>query len=191
MLLEIKTTPIAYELNSKPARLELENHLLPRAKVETKAPRVKMESKSGEMRLDTYEARRSLGYESVGEIIRKRAEHAKETLYQGIRDTVLEGQQMSQIQTGTTIAEIAANQLIEVRDIQTVFLPTGGVRMEWIPAELNITVEPGDLSYDWGEESLEIHYVPGEATLTVTQYPRVDVTYLGKPKYVPPSSAPE
>ena len=95
------------------------------------------------------------------------------------------------MQAGTTIAEMAANQLMEVREIQTVFLPTGGVRMEWIPAELNITVEPGDLSYDWGEESLEIHYVPGEATLTVTQYPRVDVTYLGKPQYVPPSSAPE
>ena len=190
LLLQIETTPAKYELEINHARLDLKTDMQPSAKVKTEPLQMQMQSDTIAVRIDTYEARKSLGYSTMGDQIRTRAAQVKEHANQAIRDTVTDGAQMAKIEDGVTIGQIITQKTMEQPASQTVFLPAVGAQIEWSPGGLSIRFDPGEMTYDWDVMKHTMDYIPGSVRLKIVEYPDVDIKYVGEPIYVPPSAAP-
>lgn len=90
------------------------------------------------------------------------------------------------------ITQFAADA--QARQVQTnvglQFLPNVGVEMDWTPAQLDMRFELDKLNFDWRTDPVHFEFTPGDIELTVTQYPSVNLKYVGGPLYVPRSSDP-
>lgn len=191
-LLEITTTPVQYEIQVEHARLERRQDHLPTAEVEHTPARVELHSQNVQLRLDSYEARRSLGIERVGDRIRARAQEGMRHVREKTREYVEMGQAMSRVEDGASIKQIIRQKLKSgAGEMYTAFLPSAGAEISWVPNRLETRVDPGQLHYDWNEMRHALNYVPGSVRLQILQYPSVDIRYTGTPLYFPPSSAPE
>ena len=74
-LLKITSTPIQYEFEIEPARLEMRNRpLIPFADVKTTPPQQRIHTENTTVNIDTYEARKSLGLYSVADLVRMEAQ---------------------------------------------------------------------------------------------------------------------
>ncbi|WP_099205324.1 DUF6470 family protein [Scatolibacter rhodanostii] len=189
-LLKITTNPMKYELEITPAKLEYQQNFIPRADVETTASQLKIRTEPGELRLDSYEARKSLGIVTVGDQIRSAAERSQQIFAQNIRSTIKAGQQMANIEDGVTISQIIRQKMLEQPQTYTAFLPSAGVDITWKPNEMEMNYTPGETNYNWEIKSPEFQYIPGSVKMRITEYASVDVEYLGSPMYVPPSADP-
>ena len=77
--------------------------------------------------------------------------------------------------------------------------PTGEFQLGFIPtAGVNITYQPGSITTDYQMDRLmfnvklnnaAVEYVPGSIEFVITQWPDVQIEYMGRPVYVPPSAA--
>ena len=73
----------------------------------------------------------------------------------------------------------------------TAFLPSADVQISWQPQELDLEYDAGSLEFDWEIMRNGMDYIPGKFQMAITQYPKVQIEYLGKPNYVPPSANPK
>ena len=113
-----------------------------------------------------------------------------QTAYQTIGENVQFGNQMARIQDGVTISEIMRQKVLEQPTTYTTFLPSAGTDISWQPQQLNLDYDPGSVNFDWEVMRNVMDYVPGKFQMHITQYPEVQIEYLGEPRYVPPSSSP-
>lgn len=49
---------------------------------------------------------------------------------------------------------------------------------------------PSSIEFEADIKNAMTNYVPGELSINVEQYPKVEIEYMGEPMYVPPSAAP-
>ncbi len=191
-LLKITTTPMKYELEIEHARLEHNSDFQPTADVTTTKPELRIKSKNAEARIDTYEARRSLGIQKIGDYIDSAAQNGKEAINQKTREYVEIGKEMSNTYAGATISNIYSQKMLnQSSQLVTVFLPSTGADISWNPAELSMSYEPGDVSLDWDTSSGMLSYVPGSVRMKILEYADISIEYLGEPLYVPPSANPD
>ncbi len=189
-LLEITVVPAKYELEISRARLEYEQNLQPRANVQTTYAQVQMKSEAAAVRIDTYEARRSLGIERSGDFMRRQGQRGHDLILQGMGQAVVDGNRKADIHEGVTIAQLAMQKMMEQPETFTFFLPSGGADISWQPHSLDIEVMPGEINYDWQTEGNVLNYVPGSVRLKMLQYPSVNIQYMGGPMYIPKSADP-
>lgn len=189
--MQISVSPARYELEIEHARLEHRQNFQPRAQVNTTPSALKIETKNGELRLDTYEARKSMGFTNVGDSVKQAAIRGAEALTKGLRATVEMGKQLSRIDQGTTIGQVMTQKLSQSPQLHMSFLPSGGVGVSWNPNEINIDYQMGKTEYDWQVKSNEMSYVPGSVRLRLIENFKVDVEYVGSPLYFPRSANPE
>lgn len=191
-LLQITVTPMQYELEIEQARLEYKQDFLPRANVQTTPGQFEIQTKPAQVRLDTYNARRSIGFARVGDRISEAAQKGSKHLAQYTRENVDMGKQMANIEDGVTIGQLIRQKMIDGGRSQsyTAFLPSQGPGISWEPPNIRMGYEPGNTNYDWKIKSNVLSYVPGSVRVRITQFASVDVEYLGSPMYFPPSAAP-
>lgn len=191
-LLQITVTPMQYELEIEQGRLEYKQDFLPRANVQTTPGEFDIQSKPAQLRLDTYEARRSIGFASVGDRIADAAQKGAQHIAQYTRDSVEKGKQLAKIDEGVTISQLIRQKMIDSGKSQsfTAFLPSQGPNLSWEPPEMRMNYQPGKTSYDWKVRSNAFSYVPGSVRMRITQYASVDVKYVGSPIYFPRSADP-
>lgn len=192
MLLEITTTPTKYELQIEHARLEYNQEFIPRAKVETTQPEVRIQTKPTELRLDTYEARRSLGFAKVADIVQDGTEKCQKNFEQYVQTTVQEGKQMAAIEEGMTINQIISQRMLNRSQLETytAFLPSTGAAISWEPGQIRLDAHKGELNYDWQIKSNILSYVPGSVRMKILERGGVDIEYVGSPIYIPKSADP-
>lgn len=190
-LLHITTTPMKYELEVEHARLEYQQNFIPRANVRTTPQEMKLDSQRASLRLDTYEARKSLGYAQVGDRIRQAAERGKNQISQFTRNSVETGEELAKIEEGVTIAQLVRQRMLEQPQSYTMFLPSSGPEISYQPGFLTTEWQPGDLNYDWQIQKPPVTYIPGSVRMKILEYAKVEIEYVGKPIYCPPSSAPD
>lgn len=189
-LIKITTTPTKYELEIEPARLEYVNDHIPSAEVSTTPSELRINAKNTSVRIDTYEARKSLGLTNTTDMFRRRAELCKEHIQQKIREYVEDGAQMARIEDGVTIPEIMRQKFNTAPTSVTVFIPKTGADLTWEPPKLNLEYIPSQLRYDWNEPQSYLRYIPGSVKLKIVEQGKIEVEYLGSPMYIPPSSDP-
>ncbi len=190
-LLNITATPTKYELKIEPARLELSNpDKIPEAKLSFSPLELKIDSKNTTVRLDTYQARKSLGYMNIDDTIRANAENSVQQFNRNVRETVEFGQQVARIEDDVTIRDVVQQKMLEQPQLYTMFLPSGGVEISWEPNELNVKFTPGDVEMEWDRPQMELTYVPGSIRLEILEFAKVEIEYLGSPIYIPKSADP-
>ena len=190
-LLQITVKPAKYELEIENARLEQKRDYIPTAKVEREPLKLRIDTEQTSVRVDTYEARKSIGIMKVGDQLRMHAERGKDAVMQQMRANVEEGAQMAQIEDGVTIGQIVSRKMLEQPSSVTVFLPSTGAEISWDPGQIQMSFNPGKLDYQWNEMENSVEYIPGSVRVKIIERPSVEIEYLGGPMYIPPSSDPE
>ena len=125
-------------------------------------------------------------------------EHTSPEEYEKIKDnfpekserTIAIVNQIAQIQDGVTISQIVRQRMLEQPTTYTTFLPAVGPDISWQPQELDLNYDPGSVTFDWKVMQNQMDYIPGKFQMNITQYPKVQIEYLGEPNYVPPSASP-
>ena len=65
------------------------------------------------------------------------------------------------------------------------------VDISWTDGGADINYTPASMNFNWNPPESNVQFVPGQITMTITQYPKLEIEYLGKPIYVPPSADPD
>lgn len=189
-LLQITVTPTRYELEIERAKLEYKQDFQPGASVQTTPPELKINTENGVMRLDTYEARKSLGFATIGDRIKTGAENGKRAILETMRERADMGNQMSNIHEGVTIGDIVKQKMQQTTPTQTVFIPSSGASMSYEPSEIRMSYQKGKTDYDWDIKRNSMSYVPGSVKLKIIEKGGIDVEYMGSPIYFPRSADP-
>lgn len=190
-LIRITNTPIQYQYEFKPARLEPRRTEQLMARLEFDRPELSIRSSPVEVRLDMSAMRDSMGIHTSGTWAKKQGQTGWDKVKEGVDETVETGNQMARIDDGLTIAQIVRSKAIETPTSYMAFLPSVGPDISWKPAELDMAYDPGGVETDWQLKKLAMDYIPGKFNLVITQYPKVSVEYLGGVRYTPPSASPD
>ena len=192
-LLQITTTPIKYELHIERAKLVYDQDLVPKVNVTKEPSKLTTKSQNAQVQTDTYQARASLGYVNSTDFYKQGAAKGKESTAKWTRGFADKGHQLSRIDLGVTIAQVIEQKMLYDNQpvLYTAFLPSPGAEISWIPSQLDIDYHVGSLNFDWLEMRNVMNFVPGSVRMTILQYPRVDVEYVGGPIYIPPSADPD
>lgn len=191
-LLKITSTPIQYEFEIEPARLEMRNRpLIPFADVKTTPPQQRIHTENTTVNIDTYEARKSLGLYSVADLVRMEAQKGRQQVLQATANAAQTGWEISEnYHKGVGIAELAAQKMLQQPGMVMEFLPKGGAQLSWNPAVCDLSYQMGNVDYSWERPDTIYEYVRGSFSMNIIQRPSVEIEYVGQPMYVPPSSAP-
>lgn len=190
-LLQINVTPVKYELQIEHAKLELDQEFHPQSNTTTTPSKIQVKSTPTMVQLDTYEARHSIGFAKVGDLISQASDKGKAALTNYIKNTIETGTAIGKIEDGVTINQIFRQKLLESPGTYTAFLPSHGADISWQPGSLDINFTKGSLRNDWQTSKASMNYIPGDVSMQIIQYGNVQIEYIGGPLYVPPSAAPD
>lgn len=192
-LLSITTIPINIEIKVTNAKYQpKEGDYQPKVNITTRNGGFVMEAEPLKLNVDTYQARKSLGYGHMtdGDMLSQKASDGWRIAYQGTAKIASEGDRLAR---GASPYEIAISNARAGATVETImeFLPKEGANITFDAGTLNIEYEMGDQDIDWDITSqLPMEFIPGSVEFIVHDRPRVEIEYIGDPIYVPPSANP-
>ena len=195
-LLSITTVPRKVEVNIKKGEFTNPKVNNPdtsvKMNIQTDKGELKIHSEPPKIKIDTYDARSSMGYGNYNnaDFIKKNSQEGISVAYEATAKIVNEGDQLVR---GVSPAEIAAQNNKAGQTIQTImdFLPKEGADVTFDNGVLNINYDAGDVNIDWENAGVvPFQFTPGKVEFEITQMPNVQIEYLGDPIYVPPQSDP-
>ncbi len=191
-LLQITTIPISIEIKITNAKYEFPKDRQPKVNITTTNGGYVMKADPLRVNIDTYEARKSLGYGNMNDadMLAKKAQEGWSIAYQGTAKVASEGDQLAR---GMTASELAIQNARAGATVETImeFLPKEGADITFDGGKLSIDYQMGDQEIDWDIMSrLPMEFIPGSVEFVVRDKPRVEIEYLGEPIYVPPSANP-
>ena len=191
-LLSIHTIPLRYEIHCEPARLEMKDaSAQPVASAKTQSPKLTQHLAQSQIQMDGSEMRKAFGLLNNTDFAKSRADDGVQNIQDVTQNNVDVGKQLSHIEKGVTISDIVKQKALQQPTYVTVFLPNGGTKISWTPAQAENQYDAGSTSYDWETNRPEYTYIPGSFSMKITQWPRVEIEYLGGFSYVPPSANPD
>lgn len=191
-LLQITTIPIQIEIKVTNAKLEYSEDKQPKVNITTKNGGYVMQAEPLKLNIDTYQARKSLGYGNMtdGDLMAKKAQDGFSIAFQGTAKVASEGDQLAR---GMSPSEIAINNARAGATVETImeFLPKEGADITFDAGKLNIEYQMGSQDIDWDvHPERPMEFIPGSVEFIVRDRPRVEIEYMGDPIYVPPSANP-
>ena len=192
-LLEITTIPIKIEIKVTNAKFEHnDDYSQPKVNIKTKDGGYVMEAEPLKLNIDTYEARKSLGYGHMNDsdMLQQKAQEGFSIAFQGTAKVAAEGDELAR---GMSPSEIALNNARAGATVQTImdFLPKEGADVTFDQGQLNIEYQMGSQDIDWDiSQETPMEFIPGSVEFIVRDRPRVEIEYVGEPLYVPPSANP-
>ena len=192
-LLQINTIPIRIEIKVTNGKFQRsEENTQPKVNVTTKNGGYVMQAEPLKLNIDTYQARKSLGYGHMndGDMLQQKAQEGFSIAFQGTAKAVSEGDQLAR---GASPSELALSNARAGATVQTImeFLPKEGADVTFDGGTLSIEYQMGTQDFDWDiHPDSPMEFIPGSVELIVQDRPRVEIEYVGDPIYVPPSSNP-
>ncbi len=192
-LLQITTIPIQIEIKVTNARFEhSDEYVQPQVNIKSRNGGFVMEAEPLKLNIDTYQARKSMGYGHMteGDMLKQKAQEGWSIAFQGTAKVAAEGDQLAR---GMSPAEIALNNARAGATVQTImdFLPKEGADITFEAGKLNIEYQMGTQDIDWNiHPDSPLEFIPGSVEFIVHDRPRVEIEYIGDPLYVPPSANP-
>ncbi len=192
-LLQITTIPIKIEIKVTNAKFEhSEEYTQPKVNVQTKNGGYVMQAEPLKLNIDTYEARKSLGYGHMNDadMLQQKAQEGFSIAFQGTAKVASEGDQLAR---GMSPSEIALNNARAGATVQTImeFLPKENADITFDDGTLNIEYQMGEQEFDWDiHPDSPLEFIPGSVEFIVRDRPRIEIEYIGDPIYVPPSANP-
>jgi len=189
-LLQIRSVPINYEMKINHARLERQSGTAD-LEISRDEGGLYIKSRPVKIKIDTFEARNSIT-PSISTAISQAASNGTKIAYDVTARYASEGKLMLDTQIGegaATIDQIIANRTARpVGDFQLGFIPSTGAEISATEGELRMEYEMDKLNFDWKIDKGQVYFVPGNIEVSITQMPDVEIEYVGRPIYVPPSA---
>ncbi len=191
-LLQMRTTPIVMEMTVNRAKLEVSSEQPSYTMTRNKGS-LQIQHSNPKLNIDTYEARSSMNLKSCARSVQDFAAEGMQAAYEATGRIAEEGDMLMNIQNkGNTIGEIAYQNMQPNLDTVLAFLPSVPADISWEPQQLSMQYEMDRLSFDWRtQQQPEMQYTPASVEFHVKQYPKLEIEYVGKPLYVPPSASPD
>ena len=191
-LLQITTIPISIEIKITNAKLEFSDDRQPKVNITNTQGGYVMQAEPIRVNIDTYEARKSLGYGHMtdGDMMKQKAQEGFSLAFQGTAKVSTQGDQLAR---GMTASEIAIQNARAGATVETImeFLPKEGADITFDGGKLNIDYQLGEQDIDWDVvQRLPMEFIPGNVEFIVRDRPRVEIEYVGEPIYVPASANP-
>jgi hypothetical protein len=189
-LLEIKTIPMSFEMKINRARLELATT---DATFEVSRGKggLQMQMKPAKLKIDTVEARYSAGLKSAMHLISDVAKKGVQAAYEATATYAREGNLMLDINImDNPIPEIAMKKFISDVSFNIGFIPSTGPDISWDTGGISMSFAMDKLDFDWNIERPQIEFIPGSIEFIISEYPSVEIKYIGTPIFVPPSANP-
>ena len=191
-LLKITTIPISIELKITNAKLQLPDDRQPKVNITTKNGGFVMEAEPLKINIDTYQARKSLGFGHMtdADMIALKAQEGFSLAFQGTARVASNGDSLAR---GMSASEIAIQNARAGATVETImeFLPKEGADITFDEGKLNISYQLGSQDFDWDiMNDMPMEFIPGSVELIVRDRPRVEIEYVGDPIYVPAKANP-
>lgn len=191
-LLQITTIPISIEIKITNAKLEFSDDRQPKVNITNTQGGYVMQAEPIRVNIDTYEARKSLGYGHMndGDMMKQKAQEGFSLAFQGTAKVSTQGDQLAR---GMSASEIAIQNARAGATVETImeFLPKEGADITFDGGKLNIDYQLGEQDIDWDVvQRLPMEFIPGNVEFIVRDRPRVEIEYVGEPIYVPASANP-
>ncbi|HHZ01529.1 MAG TPA: hypothetical protein GX396_01135 [Tissierellia bacterium] len=188
-LLEIKTTPISYELKINRAKYEIDQ-TNPSFKLIRDRGGLKIAKKPTRLNIDTVEARYSAGIKSAMRSVEDYSKKGIKAAYEATANYAKEGNYMLKNFTENPLPEIAMRRIFSNLNFNLSFVPKVGPDISWDIGDTSINFEKDKLNYDWNIEKPKMNYIPWSIEMIIKEYPKIEITYKGTPIFVPPSADP-
>lgn len=192
-MLNIITIPMEYEINIEHARLERTGKSGPPIlEIERERGGWTMENRPAKLILDTYNARNSV-VPTTKTAIYQNAQRGIQAAGTAAQNYASEAAQMvwsKPGEGGQTLSRIFAQRVqLPTGEFKLGFLPTTGVDITYQAGELTMDYQMDKLTFNLRLQNGEVEYIPGSIEIVITQYPDVQIEYMGRPVYVPASAA--
>ena len=192
-LLQITTIPISIEIKVTNAKYEYPEDRQPKVSITNTEGGYVMKAEPIKVNIDTYEARKSLGYGHMndGDMMSQKAQEGFSIAFQGTAKVASEGNMLAR---GMSPSEIAIQNARAGATVETImeFLPKEGADITFDGGTLSIDYQMGEQDIDWDVMTqLPMEFIPGSVELIVRDRPRVEIEYTGGPIYFPASADPD
>ncbi len=192
-LLKITTIPLNYEMKITNARLELQRGDA-QMQIHRQRGGMRIRTQPSRLHIDTYNARNSVvpttktsiyqaagrGMQNAEEITARYASEARILM------------QAKPGEGSQAIDQIIANRINPATgEFQLGFIPAIGADISATRGSIDMRYQMDQLLFDWRINNGSLEYIPGNIEIDITQYPDVQIEYMGSPMYVPPSAAPK
>lgn len=192
-LLQITTIPIQVEIQINHAKLNYNNQH-PTVQVSRNQGGLTMKADPIRVQIDSQKARDSIGMKTSDTLSKEYGEKGLRVSYQAIAKIVQNGNKLLDGITETkkfTPADLARGNGISSIETALAFLPSASPDFSWEGGKLSIQYQADDLNFDWNTANrAAFEFIPGSVELRVTQWPDVQIEYVGGPIYCPPSADP-
>lgn len=178
-LIQITTIPIAYEVRTEKARYERHEGT---AKLEISGSqngKMQIKSQAIKLNLDTYEPGNVAFHTALG------------TGENGKISPVTYQATVSMDQNGKLLLKGELNDNLNNAKIAQASSSAGSPQANQTnQADLTIWYEMDRMNFDMKVANGNFEFIPGNINIEITQYPDVQIEYVGGPIYVPPSADP-
>ncbi len=191
-LIQITTTPGKYDLEINPGRLEYKSNHIPQVNLETTPSKLSLDTKHIQVRIDSYQARKSLGtgHMNVSDIAAYNTNNASKNISSYISNTISQGRALGDLTSGATIGALMRQKMIDHAPSTTLFLPkAGGVQISWDEGAIQTNYQPQKTDFNWDIKNVEFTFTRGSVSLKILEPHNVDIEYIGEPLYFPRSAA--
>lgn len=189
-LLEIKTIPMTLEMKINKAHYEIATTNATFEMTRSKGG-LQMQMKPTKLKIDTVEARYSAGIKSAMRSVSDFAKLGVQAGYKATATYAREGNLMLDINImDNPIPEIAMKKFMSDISFNLGFAPSVGPDISWDTGGISMSFTMDELDFDWNVERPQINFIPGSVEFIISEYPNVEINYIGTPIFVPPSANP-
>lgn len=190
-LIRITTVPISFEFKVNNARLEKSSGTAELNLTRDKGG-LRIQSNNIKLNLDTFEARNSVSPTAIRSI-EQASDEGKTAAYEAIARYTNEGTIMMDAKfNGKALDQIFASRAqLPTGEFTVGFTPSTGAEISWSDPDISIQYEMDKLNFEFKLANGDFEFIPGNIEVSITQYPDVQIEYIGKPLYVPPSADPD
>ena len=190
-LIRITTVPISFEFKVNNARLEKRSGTAELNLTRDKGG-LRIQSNNIKLSLDTFEARNSVSPTAIRSI-EQASDEGKTAAYEAIARYTNEGTIMMDAKfNGKALDQIFASRAqLPTGEFTVGFTPSTGAEISWSDPDISIQYEMDKLNFEFKLANGDFEFIPGNIEVSITQYPDVQIEYIGKPLYVPPSADPD
>ncbi len=175
-LIQITTIPIAYELQVERARYERHEGTASLEITGSQDGAMQIKSQPIKLNLDTYESGNNVLGAALG------------TGENGKGASVIYQATVSMDGDGQLLLKGKISDNLSKSNVAQASTSDGGAPVN--SADLTIRYQMDKMNFDMKVANGNFEFIPGNISLEITQYPEVQIEYVGGPIYVPPSADP-
>jgi len=173
--ISIRTQSASVSITTKNAKLDAKSNRCASNMKGNAGARVRLRTTPPKLRIDSTETNAALGRKDPLRQFRDYAAVSEQRGIQKIGDIAREGLEFLRVERGgNPIARQAA--AIGLKDVQVTIAPIPLPEISFTQGDLQVSADINTLETRWQYDDGKSGYTPGKVTVSVAQYPRIEIT---------------